>query len=110
MEPARDGVLLRVFVGEADRAGGHSLYRAVIDAAFKGGIAGATILHGPMGFGRSRLVNNEFIVDSPGNLPIPSAGRRGLGTAPRGCLTSVRRGGYAYGHLPPSRTVPGERV
>ena len=70
MEPARDGVLLRVFIGEADRAGGHSLYRAVIDAAFKGGIAGATILHGPMGFGRSRQVNNEFIVDSPGNLPI----------------------------------------
>ena len=70
MEPARDGVLLRVFIGDADRSGGHSLYRAIIDEAFKGGIAGTTVLHGPMGFGKSRYVNNEFVVDSPGNLPI----------------------------------------
>jgi uncharacterized protein len=70
MEPARDGVLLRVFIGEADRAGGHSLYRTIVDAAFKAGLAGVTVLHGPMGFGQSRYLNNEFIVDSPGNLPI----------------------------------------
>ena len=47
MEPARDGVLLRVFAGEADREGGQSLYRAVIEAALKAGLAGATALRGP---------------------------------------------------------------
>ena len=39
MEPARDGVLLRVFIGAADRSGGHRLCRAIIDVAFKGGLA-----------------------------------------------------------------------
>ena len=70
MEPACNGVLLRVFIGAADRSGGHSLCRAIIDVAFKGGLAGTTVLQGPMGFGQSRYVNNEFVVDSPGNLPI----------------------------------------
>lgn len=65
MEPARDGVLLRVFIGNADRRGGRSLYRTIVDAAFKGGLAGVTVLHGPLGFGQSRYVNNEFTVDSP---------------------------------------------
>ena len=70
MKPARDGVLLRVFIGEADRAAGHALYRTIIDLALKAGLAGATALHGPLSFGHSRYVNNEFNVDAPGNLPI----------------------------------------
>ena len=37
----------------------------------RAGLLGSrTILHGPISFGRSRRVNNEFIVDSPGNLPM----------------------------------------
>ncbi len=70
MEEARDGVLLRVFIGEADRAGGHSLYRTIVDAAHKAKLAGATVLHGPLSYGRSRFVKSEFNVDAPGNLPI----------------------------------------
>lgn len=70
MEPARDGVLLRVFIGDADRRGGHSLYRTIVTAAHKAGLAGATALHGPLSYGPSRHVNFEFNVDAPGNLPI----------------------------------------
>ena len=70
MEPARDGVLLRVFIGDADRRGGHSLYRTIVTVAHKAGLAGATALHGPLSYGPSRHVNFEFNVDAPGNLPI----------------------------------------
>ena len=69
MELARDGVLLRVFAGEADREGGQSLYRAVIEAALEAGLAGATALRGPLSYG-SRQLNFEFNVDAPGNLPM----------------------------------------
>jgi PII-like signaling protein len=70
MEPARDGVLLRVFIGEADWAGGHALYRTIIEAALKAGLAGATTLYGPVSYGQSQRLNFEFNVDAPGNLPI----------------------------------------
>lgn len=70
MEPAHDGILLRVFIGDTDRVGMHSLYRTIIDTTFKRGLAGATVLHGPLGFGQTRYVNDEFNVDAPGNLPM----------------------------------------
>ena len=70
MEAPRDAVLLRVFIGEADRKAGRALYRAIIEAAFNAGLAGATALHGPLSYGQRRHVNSEFNVDAPGNLPM----------------------------------------
>ncbi len=70
METPRDAILLRVFMGEADRAHGRALYRAIIEAAFKAGLAGATALHGPLSYGQRRHVNSDFNVDAPGNLPM----------------------------------------
>jgi uncharacterized protein len=70
METLRDAVLLRVFIGEADRTAGHVFYRAVVEAALKAGLAGATALHGPLSYGHGRSVNFEFNVDAPGNLPM----------------------------------------
>lgn len=70
METPRDAILLRVFTGETDRAAGRSLYRAIVEAALKAGLAGATALHGPLSYGHSRRVNSEFNVDAPGNLPM----------------------------------------
>jgi uncharacterized protein len=69
METPRDAVLLRVFIGETDRAAGCTLYRAIVEAALKAGLAGATVLHGPLSYGHGRRVNLEFNVDAPGNLP-----------------------------------------
>ena len=69
METPRDAVLLRVFVGEADRASGRTLYRAIVDAAFKAKLAGATVFHGPLSYGHGDRINDEFNVDAPGNLP-----------------------------------------
>jgi uncharacterized protein len=69
MQSPQDGVLLRAFVGEADWASGHSLYWSIVDQARRAGLAGATVLHGPMSFGHSRRVNDEFNIDAPRNRP-----------------------------------------
>ena len=68
METPRDAVL-RVFVGEADRTAGRALHRAIVDAAFKAKLAGATVFHGPLSYGHGDRVNDELNVDAPGNLP-----------------------------------------
>ena len=70
METPRDAILLRVFIGEADRKPGRALYRGIVEAAIKAGLAGATVLHGPLSYGQGRRVNSEFSVDAPSNLPM----------------------------------------
>jgi uncharacterized protein len=69
METPRDAVLLRVFIGEADRAASRPLHRAIVDAAFKAKLAGATVFHGPLSYGHGDRVNDELNVDAPVNLP-----------------------------------------
>ena len=69
MEIPREAVLLRLFVGEADRAGGRPLHRAIVEAAFKAKLAGATVFQGPLSYGHGDRINDEFNVDAPGNLP-----------------------------------------
>ncbi len=70
MQAPRVAVLLRVFVGEADRAAGRALYATIIEEARTAGLAGATVLHGPMSFGPARRINTNFSVEAPGNPPV----------------------------------------
>jgi len=72
METPRDAILLRAYIGDADRLNGRAVYWSIIEAAFRAGLSGATALHGPLGYGQTRRVNYEFIVDAPGNLPWSS--------------------------------------
>ena len=51
--PPREAVLLRIFLGEDDRASGRPLYEALVLKAREMGMAGATVLRGPMGFGHA---------------------------------------------------------
>jgi len=53
MELPEDAVLLRIFLGEKDRCGSRPLYEAIVLKARELHMAGATVLRGPMGFGRS---------------------------------------------------------
>jgi hypothetical protein len=69
METPRDAVLLRVFVGESDRSGGRMLHRAIVEAAFKAKLAGATVFYGPLSYGHGDRINDESNIDAPGNLP-----------------------------------------
>jgi PII-like signaling protein len=69
MEPLHEAMLLRAFVGVADRASGHAIYGAIVEAARTAGLAGATVFHGPLGFGHRRHLNWAMHVDAVDNLP-----------------------------------------
>jgi PII-like signaling protein len=72
MKIPEQGVLLRVFIGESDRdqATGRPLYEAIVMRARDARLAGATVLKGPMGFGRHSLVHSATLVELSSDLPI----------------------------------------
>jgi PII-like signaling protein len=62
--------LLRIFLGEADEYGRDPLYKAIVLKAREHRLAGATVLRGPMGFGRSSHLHNANILRLSMDLPI----------------------------------------
>lgn len=70
MDVPLEAVLLRIFIGEEDRFRGHALYEALVEAARRQAMAGATVLYAPEGYGRSRRVRSERNVDSGARLPM----------------------------------------
>ncbi|HVO17213.1 MAG TPA: DUF190 domain-containing protein [Alphaproteobacteria bacterium] len=70
MQLPRDAVLLRIFVGEDDRAEGLPLYEAIVLKARERQLAGATVLRGPMGFGRSSRLHTAKILRLSEDLPF----------------------------------------
>ena len=62
--------LLRIFLGEADEYMCRPLYRAIVLRARELHLAGATVLRGPMGFGRSSHLHNANILRLSLDLPI----------------------------------------
>ena len=62
MEVPREAVLLRIFTGGADRYGGEEpLYIAIVMKAREMHLGGATVLKGPIGYGRSRRMHNSHL-------------------------------------------------
>jgi PII-like signaling protein len=70
MNPPKDAVLLRIFIGETDRFEGHSLFEAIVLKAREAAIDGATVLRGPLSFGRTSRVHSEKILRLSDDLPI----------------------------------------
>lgn len=66
----RDGQLLRIFIGEADRWEGRPLYEAIVQEARKRGLAGATVFRGFEGFGAHSLVHTTRILRLSEDLPV----------------------------------------
>ena len=62
--------LLRIFIGESDKYNGRPLYEAIVELAREKGLAGATVLHGTMGFGASSRVHTAKILRLSEDLPI----------------------------------------
>ena len=62
--------LLRIFIGEDDRADGRPLYEAIVLRAREFHLAGATVLRGPLGFGRSSRLHTAKILRLSTDLPI----------------------------------------
>jgi PII-like signaling protein len=66
----RDAMLLRTFFGEDDRYKGRPLYEAIVLKAREAHLAGATVLRGPMGFGRSSRLHTTKILRLSEDLPL----------------------------------------
>ena len=62
--------LLRIFLCEADEYMHRPLYRAIVLRARELHLAGATVLRGPMGYGRSSHLHNAHILRLSLDLPI----------------------------------------
>jgi PII-like signaling protein len=70
MQIPEDAVLLRIFIGESDRYRRRSLYEAIVLKAREMHMAGATVLRGPMGFGKSSRLHTAKILRLSMDLPI----------------------------------------
>src|SRR5260221_14453458 len=70
METPVEAVLLRVFIGEDDRYGNGALYEAIVERAREMGMAGATVLPGPEGFGQSGHIRSGLGVDAGPRSPV----------------------------------------
>lgn len=70
MQLSEDGQLLRVFIGESDVWQGEPLFRAIVHKARELGLAGATVLHGTMGFGAASRVHSSRLLELSTDLPV----------------------------------------
>ena len=70
MHVPREAVLLRIFIGEDDRIKGRPLYEAIVLKAREAGLAGATVLRGPMSFGKSSTLHTAKVLRLSADLPI----------------------------------------
>ena len=70
MQIPTDAVLLRIFLGESDRWEHIPLYEAIVMAARAAHLAGATVLRGPMGFGKSSRLHTAKILRLSVDLPL----------------------------------------
>lgn len=70
MEIPQESVLLRIFIGEADRSDGKPLHEAIVLKARELHLAGATVIRGAMGFGKSSRIHTAKILRLSVDLPL----------------------------------------
>jgi uncharacterized protein len=70
MKLSEEGQLLRVFIGASDVWHGEPLYRVIVLKAKELGLAGATVLRGPMGFGANSRLHTTKLLELSTDLPI----------------------------------------
>ena len=70
MQIPQEAMLLRIFIGESDRWEHHPLYEAIVLKARELHLAGATVLRGPMGFGKSSRLHTAKILRLSTDLPL----------------------------------------
>ncbi len=66
----RESLLLRIFIGESDRHEGRPLYEAIVLQARAAGLAGATVLRSPLGFGAASRLHTAKILRLSEDLPL----------------------------------------
>lgn len=70
MQLPHDSVLLRIFIGESERHDGRPLHEAIVLKAREQHLAGATVLRGAMGYGKSSRLHTSKILRLSLDLPL----------------------------------------
>ena len=70
MQIPHEAMLLRIFIGESDRWEHKPLYESIVLKARELHLAGATVLRGPMGFGKSSRLHTAKILRLSMDLPL----------------------------------------
>ena len=70
MHLPHDTMLLRIFIGESDRWKHQPLYEAIVLKARELHLAGATVLRGAMGFGKSSRLHTTKVLRLSMDLPL----------------------------------------
>jgi hypothetical protein len=70
MKLPEQGLLLRVFIGEADHYKGRPLYEQIVLKARELNLAGATVLRGLMGFGANSRVHTAKLLRLSEDMPM----------------------------------------
>ena len=65
-----EAYMLRIFIGESDKAGGTPLYEVIVKEARKRGMAGATVLRGFLGFGANSRIHTSKVLRLSEDLPL----------------------------------------
>ncbi len=63
-------VLMRMFIGESDRAGHRALHAALLELLRARGLAGATVVKGVAGFGANSVIHTANILRLSEDLPL----------------------------------------
>jgi PII-like signaling protein len=70
MQAPQPAMLLRIYTEEGKRNGDGPLYEHIVLKARTAGLAGATVLRGPMGYGQSAVLHTAKILDLSAKLPL----------------------------------------
>jgi len=70
MRVTGEGTLLRIFIGESDRAQDRPLYEAIVHKARELGLAGATVWRGIEGYGARSRIHTAKILRLSEDLPV----------------------------------------
>ncbi|MDY6824845.1 MAG: DUF190 domain-containing protein [Thermodesulfobacteriota bacterium] len=70
MKLPSEASLLRIFIGESDKADGKPLCEVIVEEARKQGMAGATALRGFLGFGASSRIHTTKVLRLSEDLPV----------------------------------------
>lgn len=70
MRLPKDGLLLRIFIGEKDKWDKKPLFQAIVDKAREEGMAGATAIKGFLGFGAKSHMHTSKLLRLSEDLPV----------------------------------------
>ena len=70
MKKESDAILLRIFIGESDKCEGIPLSQYLVQFFKKEGLAGATVIRGMSGFGKSSKLHTTSILRLSDDLPV----------------------------------------